>query len=110
MQSALFFICIFPPPSAGTEIFAWPDGTCAWRTTNTYKAAVMERVIGNIVFVYIVFYLLGGPMKDGVVLDHLVHFVPLKHCEVAAGRGMFGAQTGDPHRVTSQRPLQRLHF
>ena len=59
MQAAFFFTAVFPPPTAGPEILAWPDRARARRTANADKAPVVQGIIGNFVLRDIVFYLVG---------------------------------------------------
>jgi hypothetical protein len=84
MQTTFFFCCVFPPPAAGPEIFAGANGAGTWCATDTYKTAVVQNVIRNIIFVDVFFYLFSSSVKDGSVLDYLVGFVPLNNAEIIA--------------------------
>ncbi len=84
MQTTFFFCCVFPPPTAGPEIFAGTYGTCTRSATDAYKSAVVQNVIRNIIIVDVFFYLFSCPVEDGIVLDYLVGFVPLNNAEITA--------------------------
>src|SRR5687768_6829453 len=91
MQPAFFFGCIFPPPATCAEIFAGSYGAGTGLTTDAYKTTVMQRVIGHIIFIDKLAYLLRSPMQNGIVLDHLVAFIPFDHRQIVAIGRMFGA-------------------
>lgn len=64
MQTAFLFAVIFPPPSAGPEIFASPDGPGTGFAANTDKTFIMEAVVGNIMLVDKSPGLFCCPVKD----------------------------------------------
>ena len=77
MQPA-FLLGIFPPPPTGTGIFPLrycPSTRCA---TNTYKSFVMERVVGDFIFLYEADHLIKRPIKQWVIFDNVIGFVPFK--------------------------------
>src|SRR5688572_16564336 len=41
MQPALFLTLVFPPPSAGPEIFAGADSSCTWCAADAQEALIM---------------------------------------------------------------------
>ena len=47
MQAAFFFAGIFPPPAAGSEVFAWLNRSGTWGTANTYKTLLVQGVGWN---------------------------------------------------------------
>jgi len=67
MQTAFFFAIVFPPPTAGSEIFTGLDGSCTWRTTNTHKSSVMQYIVRYIIFINVSFHFFCGPVQYRVV-------------------------------------------
>src|SRR5690242_19194744 len=96
MQAAFFFSIVFPPPAAGAEIFSRPDGSRTWSAADANKSTVVQNVVGNVVFVDIVFYFFCCPMQQWVIFDDLVCFVPFNLCHVVTIARMFSADPGYP--------------
>src|SRR5687768_2608462 len=42
VETAFFFGIVFPPPTAGTKVFAFADGTCTRLAAYAHKAAVVQ--------------------------------------------------------------------
>ena len=54
MQSALFLIGIFPPPSSGTNIFTRLYGSRTWLTTDAWETFVVEFIIRHLMLFNII--------------------------------------------------------
>jgi hypothetical protein len=62
MEPAFFFIAVFPPPSARTEIFTRFNSTGAWGAANTYKPFLMQDIIRDLMLLNESFYFFCAPM------------------------------------------------
>ena len=57
MQSAFLFILIFPPPATRPKIFSFFYRPGAWSAADTWKSLIMQRIVRNIIFADVLFYL-----------------------------------------------------
>lgn len=63
METTFFFAFIFPPPSSGTEILAFFDGSRTRRTTDAHKTFIVQGIVWNVVLLNISLYLIKFPMQ-----------------------------------------------
>src|SRR6186997_2034955 len=104
MQATFFFVGIFPPPSAGPEIVARLNGPCTGRATDTYKSPVVQRIIGHTIFLYIFLYIFSSPVKERMIFNDLVCFIPFNYRKIFTVGGMLGTQAGYPNCIACQCP------
>src|SRR4030095_4366960 len=78
MQPALFSIRIFPPPTAGTEILRWLHRPRARSTTDARIALLVEPIVRDIVFPYVVPHVVVAPIHQRIDFDDVavisIHF------------------------------------
>jgi hypothetical protein len=85
VQSALFGIRVFPPPTAGTHIFTRLNGTRAWLAANGWKSFVVQHIVWHLVTSNVIPHLFFCPPGQGVYLYYLVVFIPFNNIDVLAG-------------------------
>src|SRR5690349_19868626 len=76
MQTAFFFVCVFPPPAASPKIFTRLNGAGTGCATDAHKTPGMQRIVRNPFRRNECLHIFKGPMQDWVILDHLVAFIP----------------------------------
>lgn len=75
MQSALSMLRRFPPPSAGSDILAWLDGSCTRLATDARISLVLQLVIRHMVLLYILLHILFAPVDERVHLNQVMNVV-----------------------------------
>ena len=110
MQSALSVLRRFPPPSSGTDILAWLDGSCTRLATDAWITLVLQLVIRHMVFLYILLHILFAPVDEWVHLNQVVDVIPFHHLHILSGHALLLSQSADPYVETLHRPLQRFQF
>src|ERR1700756_3062818 len=110
MKTAFFFRLVFPPPSAGPEIFAFADGPCAWGAANTWETLVVQGIVRYVMLFDVILYFVQCPVIKRVKFHQAILLVPfyIAH-KLAVGR-LIGADTGYPAVITLQGAFQRFNF
>src|SRR5690606_12106652 len=110
MQTAFFLTLIFPPPASGAEVVAFLHRTCTGRTADTRKSAVVQSIVGYIIFFDILLHLFKSPEKNRMNLHQLVYLVPLNPVHLFPVLRLVRPNTGYPNLFTGQGPVQGLHL
>ena len=79
MQSALSMFRRIPPPSAGSDILAWLDGSCTRLATDARISLVLQFVIRHMVLLYILLHILFAPVAERVHLNQVMNVVLVHH-------------------------------
>src|ERR1035437_1837077 len=66
VKTALFALGVFPPPSAGADVFARRDRTCARCTTQAGVELVVQLVVGHIILAAVRPHFLVRPIQQRV--------------------------------------------
>src|SRR5580704_11106166 len=94
VQSALGFL--EPGPASRSRVFAGLDASGAVRAADTRIPAIVQRIIGESVFVDVAPDLLRGPIGERVDLDQMKLRIP-RHLERARSfGGLITTDTGYP--------------
>ena len=110
MQPALPMFGIFPPPTAGADVFAFFDGTGAGLTAYREESFVVETVVGNVVGFYKILNVVLTPINQGIEFDDVVILVVLNKLHIFARYRLRAAETRNPHFQTLQGTFQRFNF
>lgn len=110
MQSALSMFRRIPPPSAGSDILAWLDGSCTRLATDARISLVLQLVIRHMVLLYILLHILFAPVDERVHLNQVMNVVPFHYLHILAGYALLLSQSANPYIQSLHRPLQRFQF
>src|SRR5919106_614054 len=95
-------------PAAGALVLAQADGTRARDAPDRRVAAVVQRVVRDLVHVDIGVDPLRIPVHERLHLPDAVALRPLELLRGRPRRRLLAPDAGDPRVVAAQRPLQRL--
>src|SRR5690349_1006282 len=104
------FLLPRPTPAAGAVILAGTYGSSARPAADAGIAAVVQRIIGDIVLGDEVPDILFRPVQERVDLHQLELGIPLHDGRLASVRGLVLADGADPGIVPDSRLAQRHHF
>src|SRR5215472_6970604 len=96
MQAA--FVLGESRPASAALIFSRQDGAGAILATNTGIAAIVQRVIGNVVIADVAPHLCGVPVGDRVNFDDVEFRVPADLKSASTVRSLIAANSSDPSR------------
>src|ERR1700730_4161195 len=94
MQSALRFV--EPRPASGARIFSRPHTSRAMGASNAGIAAIVQRIVGQVVVMDVTPDFCGGPIDERVDLDQMKLRVPLHFESAGARRGLIATDAGHP--------------
>src|SRR5918995_5098059 len=95
-------------PAAGTLVLAHRHRTRAVNAPDRRVAAVVQRVIRNLVHGDVRVDALCVPVDEGLDLPDAVALGPLDLLRVRARVGLSASNAGDPRVVAGERALERL--
>src|SRR5438132_3631710 len=95
-------------PASGALVLPRSDGTGAGDAADRRIAAIVQRVVRNLVDVDIGLDALGVPVDERLDLPDAVALRPLHPLGSGAGRALLAADSGDPRVVLGQRALEWL--
>lgn len=98
---------LFPPPASGAGVLAHPHRPGAGRAANGGKAAIVQRVVGDLERPDLQRHRLGSPVEQRVGLEQAARGVPCDERYVGPRAGLADAQAGNPARRAVQRPRER---
>src|SRR5919199_4264031 len=95
-------------PAARALVLAGADRPCAGDAADRRVAAVVQRVVRDLVDVDVGVDALGLPVDERLDLPDAVALRPLDLLRVRARRALLAADAGDPRVEVGERALERL--
>ena len=109
MQSTLFGLGIFPPPSPRATVFPGLDRPGARCAADARIALIVQPIVREVVLPHIVPNLTLGPIGQRIDLDDIaVIVIDLDFLHLGARDRLLAAQTRHPPIQTAQSPFERL--
>lgn len=99
---------IFPPPAARANVIDMSDCTGARLAANAGITFVVQHVVRDIVFFYVIPHLFFAPVDKGVYLEQTVALVAFDKLHIAAGHGLAAAQAANPSVEPFEGTRERL--
>src|SRR5437899_3294074 len=109
VQSALFGTRLPPPPSRAA-VFAGPYGSGAGCAADAWIAAVVQRVVCDVMHFDVRPHIVCPPIEERIGLDQAVRIVPAFQFETLPCRRLLPPEACNPAFLPGQRALQRLHL
>src|SRR5919204_4547080 len=95
-------------PASGALVLTGSDGPRAGNAADRRVAAVVQRVVGDLVDVDVGLDALRVPVDERLDLPDAVPLAPLDAARAAPGGRLLAADAGDPGVVLGQGALERL--
>src|SRR5699024_5321407 len=108
MNTALHLIRSSPAP--GPFILAIKNRLRAGYASYTRITLVVQRIIGQFIYMDIVPYLFGGPGCKRVNFDYLISGIPFHNLCLLAGLRLASPHAAYPGLLVRQKPAQRQDF
>src|SRR5213082_878996 len=111
VKAALLDLVGLPPPAPGALVLTRLRRSRAGRAADGCVAAVVQRVVGHLVFADVIPDLVLGPQRQRRDLAHArVLRIRRYDLRLRTRRRLLPAQTRDPGVVSPQRPRQRARL
>src|SRR4051794_10369005 len=106
MEAALFLAGA--PPAAGPLVLPRADGGGAWPAADARIAAIVQRIVRDLVTQDEVPHVLLGPRQERIDFDEAEPHVPFDHRGAAAIVGLVLANGADPGVIADDGAAERL--
>jgi hypothetical protein len=110
MQTALFRVRIFPPPSSCSYVFTFCNGSGAGLAADTRKTFVVQPVVWYFVLLDVFPHFFLCPIYQWIELKQSIVLVPLKHIHISSCDRLFSSKATNPYFEAFKCPLQGLNF
>src|ERR1700678_1647365 len=96
VQPAFLFLGLLPPPASRALRLARRDRARARSTADRQEAAIMQRVVRNVVCAYEFERPFACPVEQRINFDELAALVERRRCKARSVGGLIGTNAGDP--------------
>src|SRR5207244_2877852 len=99
---------LFPPPAAGALVLAGLHRARARIATDRRIAAIVQRVVGNIVLVQVVPHVFRAPVGERAELPQAVDGIERRFFQAGARVRLLAPEAGDPGALAREGALERF--
>lgn len=110
MESTFAMIRIFPPPTSGTDIFAWLYSPCTRLAANAWETLVMKLVVWHPILMDIILDLFFRPHDERIEFQYIIIHIVFHHLHRRSRYRLAAPKTANPDLNPFQGSFQRFHL